>query len=595
MKKLITLLLLTVFSVSIKAQVYVPDFHIGNLYYKITSDLKREVELVTNWGACYFFTGDVVVPDSVQHNNVWYKVTSIGDYVFSGADLTSLSLPSGIRSIGEECFSYSRIRGGLVLPDSLRVIKKNAFCANSGIESIHIPALVGPLETRSISPMLDLQTITVDSANQYYSSYNGVLYNKDTTVLISCPAGKTGVFVIPDGVVCIAEVSMEACELSSIVIPNTVRTIKTMAFSECEQLTSMHIPASVTHIEGGIFRGNKRLTDITIDSLNTNYKVIDNVLYSMDMDTLLSYHLASDSVRVLDGVKVIGMDAFSLTNRLNVVVLPECIEAIQRGAFEWSGIRKINLPNTLKFIGNGAFTGSSLSNIVIPNSVVHLGEQVFEGVESLVTVVMSDSVKVIPYGAFQYCQSLRSYTGGASVERINSRAFSNCGSFAKNLVFPSTLKVIDNMAFLSTNIQTVEFTGIIDTIGYSNFGDIRKFILINPTPPYSIKALNSCDSIIIPCGATEVYMSNHSWDRYSYIEDCDGVEENLMDAVKVTAGYRSIEVLNAEGCHVAIYDAMGRCHISEGATGQNIRHYSLPTAGVYVVMVNDKGYKVVVR
>ena len=223
-----------------------------------------------------------------------------------------------------------------------------------------------------------------------------------------------------------------------------------------------------------------------------------------------------------------------------------------------------------------------------------LGGHVFSA-SGLETVVMSDSVKVIPYRAFQYCQRLRSYTGGSSVERIGEYAFSVCGSFAKNLVFPSTLKVIENMAFLSTNIQTVEFTGIIDTIGYSNFGDIRKFILINPTPPYSIKALNSCDSIIIPCGATEAYMSNHSWDRYSYIEDCDGVEENPMAAVKVTAGYHSIEVLNAEGCSVAIYDVMGRCHASEGATGQNIRHYSLPTAGMYVVRVNDRGYKVVVR
>ena len=596
MKKLITLLLLTVFSVSIKAQVYVPDFHIGNLYYKITSDLKREVALVKNLEVCYFFTGDVVVPDSVQHNNVWYKVTSIGDLVFNGANLTSLSLPSGIRSIGEECFSYSRIRGGLVLPDSLRVIKKNAFCANSGIESIHIPALVGPLETRSISPMLDLQTITVDSANQYYSSYNGVLYNKDTTVLISCPAGKTGVFVIPDGVVCIAEVSMEACELSSIVIPNTVRTIKTMAFSECEQLTSMHIPASVTHIEGGIFRGNKRLTDITIDSLNTNYKVIDNVLYSMDMDTLLSYHLASDSVRVLDGVKVIGMDAFSI-NRLNVVVLPEGIETIQSGAFEWSGIRKINLPNTLKFIGNGAFTGSFLSNVVIPNSVVHLGEQVFEGAKNLATVVMSDSVKVIPYGAFNYCQSLRSYTGGASVERINSLAFCNCGNFAKNLVFPSTLKVIEVGAFFDTDIKTVEFTGIIDTIGRQNFENLNNLVLVNPTPPYTYntKVANSIFKTIIPCGATEAYMADPNWSSYSYTEDCDGVEENPMAAVKVTAGYRSVEVLNAEGYSVAIYDVMGRCHASEPANGLTHRHYSVPAAGVYVVRVNDKGYKVVVR
>ena len=596
MKKLITLLLLTVFSVSIKAQVYVPDFHIGNFYYKITSDLKREVALVKNLEVCYFFTGDVVVPDSVQHNNVWYKVTSIGDLVFNGADLTSLSLPSGIRSIGEECFSYSRIRGGLVLPDSLRVIKKNAFCANSGIESIHIPALVSTLESRSISPMLDLQTITVDSANQYYSSYNGVLYNKDTTVLISCPAGKTGVFVIPDGVVCIAEASMEVCELSSIVIPNTVRTIKGVAFSQCEQLTSMHIPASVTHIEGGIFAGNKRLTNITIDSLNTNYKVIDNVLYSMDMDTLLSYHLASDSVRVLDGVKVIGMNAFSI-NRLNVVVLPEGIETIQSGAFEWSDIRKINLPNTLKFIGNGAFTGSFLSNVVIPNSVVHLGEQVFEGAKNLVTVVMSDSVKVIPYGAFNYCQSLRSYTGGASVERINSLAFCNCGNFAKNLVFPSTLKVIEVGAFFDTDIKTVEFTGIIDTIGRQNFENLNTLVLVNPTPPYTYntKVANSIFKTIIPCGATEAYMADPNWSSYSYTEDCDGVEENPMAAAKVTAGYRSIEVLNAEAYPVAIYDVMGRCIVNEPANGLTHRHYSVPAAGVYVVRVNDKGYKVVVR
>ena len=592
MKKLtITLLLLTVFSISIKAQKYTYDFSVGNLCFDITGE--REVELVTN-ESCVFYTGNIVVPDSVQYNEIWYKVTSIGDHVFNGAYLTSLTLPSGIRSIGEECFSYSTIRGGLILPDSLRIIKQNAFYGNNGIENIYIPSLVETIEFRGLSPMLNLKTITVDSANQYYSSCNGVLYNKDTTVLISCPAGKTGAFVIPDGVVCISNFSMELCEFTSLTIPTTVIIIESAAFSQCERLTSMHIPANVIYIEGGIFAGCKRLTNITIDSLNTNYRVIDNVLYSMDMDTLLSYHLASDSVRVLESVKVIGMSAFALTNRLSVVVLPEGVEEIQSSAFESSNIRTISLPNTLKIIGDNAFMVCSLlRNIVIPNSVVHLGKGLFWGA-GLQTIVMSDSVKVIPYRAF-YASKLNSYTGGNSVERIEEYAFSLCGSFALNLVFPSTLKVIENMAFLSTNIQTVEFTGIIDTIGYSNFGNIRKFILVNPTPPYSIQALNSCDSIIIPCGATEAYMADPNWSSYSYTEDCDGVEEGVESNVKVLSHYRSIEVLNAEGCHVAIYDAMGRCHISEGATGQNIRHYSLPTAGVYVVRVNDKGYKVVVR
>ena len=90
-------------------------------------------------------------------------------------------------------------------------------------------------------------------------------------------------------------------------------------------------------------------------------------------------------------------------------------------------------------------------------------------------------------------------------------------------------------------------------------------------------------------------MADPNWSSYSYTEDCDGVEENPMAAVKVTAGYRSIEVLNAEGYPVAIYDVMGRCHASEPANGLTHRHYSVPAAGVYVVRVNDKGYKVVVR
>ena len=90
-------------------------------------------------------------------------------------------------------------------------------------------------------------------------------------------------------------------------------------------------------------------------------------------------------------------------------------------------------------------------------------------------------------------------------------------------------------------------------------------------------------------------MADPNWSSYSYTEDCDGVEENPMAAVKVTAGYRSVEVLNAEGYPVAIYDIMGRCIVNEPANGFSHRHYSVPTVGMYVVRVNDRGYKVVVR
>ena len=594
MKRSIILLLLTAVGLSIKAQETV--FSVGNLYYRII--MPNEVEVVLNPDGCTYYRGDIVVPDSVQYNGVYYKVTSLGNYAFNSSRLNTLSLPNGIRSIGEYCFYFSHISGHLELPDSLRVIKQYAFSSNNTLSSINIPPLVDSIGFRAFSPMQGLHNIVVDSANEHYCSYNGVLYSKDMTTLLCCPSGKTGeVFTIPNGVTYISDLAIELCGFTSVEIPNTVTTIKNAAFSESERLTSIHIPASVTHLEGGIFRGCKRLNNLTIDSLNTSYKLVDGALYSINMDTILSHHLASDTVILPQSVKVIGMETFSFTTNLKTVILPQGVEHIQEGGFYACGLRAITLPESLKSIGEWGFKSCEyLSSIKIPNSVTYLGEGVFSET-GLTSVVMSDSVKVIPSSAFEFCTSLRTYAGGSSVEKIESLAFLYCVSLPTTIQFPASLKVLQSYAFERVGIRETEFTGVVDTIGMSNFSDLRKLILHNQVPPFTYNTPISGNDlqVIIPCGATEAYMANPNWSSYSYTEDCDGVEENPMSAVKVTAGYRSIEVLNAEGYPVAIYDIMGRCHASEGATGQNIRHYSLPTAGVYVVRVNDRGYKVIVR
>ncbi|MBQ8046032.1 MAG: T9SS type A sorting domain-containing protein, partial [Bacteroidales bacterium] len=166
----------------------------------------------------------------------------------------------------------------------------------------------------------------------------------------------------------------------------------------------------------------------------------------------------------------------------------------------------------------------------------------------------------------------------------------------QKIIFPPTLRYIEQDAFEGCMNVQAEFTGVVDTLEEDIFGSLSSLVLKNTEPPYAPKSIaGSISQIIIPCGATEAYMADPNWSSYSYTEDCDGVEENPMAAVKVTADYRSIEVLNAEGYSVAIYDVMGRCIVNEPANGFTHRHYSVPAAGVYVVRVNDRGYKVVVR
>ena len=596
MKRIIQFIIILLCT-QIQAQIYLPDFSVNGYYYRIIS--VNEVELVPNPNGCIYYSGNVVIPESVDYNGINYKVTSLGNYAFNSANFSSLVLPKGIHTIGEYCFYYATFRGTLDLPDSLKTINQYAFSEAKVIEAIRIPSKVETIGLRAFSPIKTLKNIIVDTANQYYCSYNGVLYSKDTTTLFCCPGGITGDFTIPNGVKEISALSFGNCVITSIVIPNTVVAIKNAAFSQCTKITSINIPSSVKYIEGGIFKNCQRLTNITIDSSNINYKVIDNAIYSINMDTILSHHLASDTVIVPLTVRVLGMESFSETKKLKFVVLPRNIINIQYGAFSSSGIRSINLPESLQSIGEAAFKEcENLGSIKIPNSVSYLGNSVFSNCSSLSSVVMSNSVTIIPSRAFEYCSSLNSFVWGNSIERINSLAFLYCSKLPKKIIFPESLKVLEGWALERTGTIEVEFMGIIDTIGKSNFANLEKLKLRNLTPPFTYEVAVS-DNILemtIPCETTPNYLSNPNWSSYNYTEDCDGIEDiDPQSAVQVLTQHKAVDVYNAENYSVAIYDLTGRCHTAEPATGYNLRHYTLPNSGVYIVRVNGKGYKVVVQ
>ena len=571
-------------------------FIVGNLYYRITSSLERTVEVAPITDACRYYNGDFVIPDSVEYNGTYYKVTAIGDNAFFHATINSLVLPQNIQTIKYGGFFSAKLPVSIVLPDSLKSIDEMAFYGAYGVANIYLPASVENITIRAFGYMPNLLNLVVDTANPYFTSFGGVLYSKDMTKLLSYPKAKGGNFTIPNGVTYIEICAFEVSNIQTVTFPNTVSVIKASAFSECDDLRVVHIPASITNIEGGVFRGCENLNNFTIDSLNPNYTILNNILYSKNLDTLKCSPTGKDTVRVLEGVRVIDESAFCGLKRIKYVVLPEGVEYIEPGAFMSSNLRGITLSQTLKRIGLSAFYDCALlQSIEIPNSVTELGNLVFSG-SGIKSAVMSDSVKVLPYGVFGGCASLKSYSGGNSVERIENSAFYYCTSLPSKIVFPPTLKVIEDEAFLLAPITEVEFTGIVDSIGEINFGDIKKLILVNPTPPYSRKAVNSSDSIIIPCGATQAYLSDPNWSSYSYTEDCDGIEDiDPQSAVQVVAQHKAVDVYNAENYSVAIYDLMGRCHTAEPATGYNLRHYTLPNSGVYIVRVNGKGYKVVVR
>lgn len=247
-------------------------------------------------------------------------VTKISKYAVSGCRLlTSVSLPDSITDIGESAFYYStslvsvaipgstvmigarafdgtaitydyeinglkyllssggkkaflvdasNATGEVIIPDTVAgvaVFGIGAFYSNENVTSVTLPNSITSIGSLSFRSCSSLASINVDNANLSYSSAGGVLFNKDKSTLITYPAGKSGAYVIPEGVTSIVDGAFYYCSfLKSVSIPYGVTSIGTHTFYACFSLTSITIPDSIIRIGYSAFYGCWSLTAITI-------------------------------------------------------------------------------------------------------------------------------------------------------------------------------------------------------------------------------------------------------------------------------------------------------------------------------------------
>jgi len=172
------------------------------------------------------------------------KLNRIGSQVFAKCyNLSSITLPNSLTTIGQSAFASCNSLTQIIIPNNVTFIDYYAF-SGSGLTSIEIPAKVGSIGRRAFGSCENLTSITVVAENQNFSSWNGILYNKNGTTLIQAPGAISGSLSIPNNVTTIDSYAFYLCtKLTNIVIPATVTTINTAAFSICTSLTSITIQA----------------------------------------------------------------------------------------------------------------------------------------------------------------------------------------------------------------------------------------------------------------------------------------------------------------------------------------------------------------
>ncbi len=414
------------------------SFTVGDLTYKVLTEADSTGTVEVNGNSVW---DSVTIPASVKNNDIKYSVTSIADKAFYHSySLTSIMIPDSVTSIGKEAFYNCPKLTSVIIGNGVTSIGRTAFwnCTSltsitmgnsvtsigdsafqdcSGLTNVKIPSRVTSIGGAAFSgcsltsitipdsvtsigdwafACRSLTSITVNLNNKNYSSKDGVLFDKDQTVLIDYPIGKKETnYTIPSSVTSIhingfgdVGSAFSGCaNLKSITISSSMTSIGSYVFSSCTSLMNVIIPDSITSIVSGAFSGCS-LTNITVSADNPNYSSREGVLFNKKQTVLIDYPK--------------GKKGSNYT-------IPSSVTSIENNAFSGSSsLTSITIPDSVVSIGDSAFSGCGLTSITIPNSVNNIGDQAFIGCRSLTSAMISDSVASIGSSTFYNCPNLTS-------------------------------------------------------------------------------------------------------------------------------------------------------------------------------------------
>ena len=299
---------------------------------------------------------------------------------------------------------YTGSGGDITIPDGVKSIEKYAFWYSFSVTSVTIPKSLESMDGNVFLNCTKLKEIKVSKNNQYFSSENGILYDKKKKVLLQCPRVMEGDIIIPETVVKIGDEAFFNCHyLTSISIPESVTSIGKTAFNFCNRLLNVTIPKNVTSIGEGAFAGCQNMTEIKVSEDNKYFTSENGILYDKKKKVLIQCPEAkSGEIKIPESVTNIGEEAFEYCQNITSIIIPESVTNIGRVAFKsCENLTSVIIPQGVTQIEESTFSGcSSLSNVTIPKGVTSISNSAFYSCTSLKNITIPETVTSIDQGAF---------------------------------------------------------------------------------------------------------------------------------------------------------------------------------------------------
>lgn len=311
-KNLFRLVICLVFAMLVPSVAYCYDFQVGSILYNYNTGEGEEGTVSVadrfvndrygpyNWSG---YKGHVIIPETVEYNGNTYTVTKISNGCFRYANLTELTIPPTVHTIGSEAFANSQLERINGLHNGM-TLKSGAF-ASCKIRYIALPS--------------DMTEIPDDLFRNTYLRR----------------------IKIPKGVRSIGSKAFSGSSLVEIEIPDSVTSIGEEAFSFCHQLRFAYIPESVKSLGEGAFKTCKRLNGV----------VVRGSIDSVEKDVFPS----NDSIRIIvlpSSVKTIN--SYGKSPKMRTAVMPDSVETINSLLYQCHSIEEVYFPPTLRVLHAGA-------------------------------------------------------------------------------------------------------------------------------------------------------------------------------------------------------------------------------------------------
>ena len=317
-------------------------------------------------------------------------VTAIGDRAFAkNAEITKVTIPSGVTYIGKSAFEYCTGISGISIPEGTVIIGENAFMGCTKLASVNLPDSVRHIGSKAFSNCIALSSIPLNrgllsiGANAFsgcvflnYISIPDSVISVGSDVFSGCGklweevdgvryVGKwvVGYFfeekgataVIRDGTVGIAGNAFKDSTIRRVDIPASLKYCSSFAFQNCTWLSDVYISDLYAWCE-------IEFADALATPLSRS-----NGLY-INGEQLSP----GDTLEIPEGITRINDYAF-YKQSFSSVKIPEGVTSIGKSTFEGCyNLSYVYLPEGLTEIGSQAFSNTPVSVITIPSSVTKI-------------------------------------------------------------------------------------------------------------------------------------------------------------------------------------------------------------------------------